>query len=145
MVLTLGDTWAQLFEESLSRQMAGIVHLQAGSPRFQVTEAMIHHINVPNGPDSFLQRLNSKSTQASELVWKFKQLVQLSDLTFIDTQLLDTAIGQYVLSCAQSLKRTVWAVGVDDKLSPLAPAFLQGVIYPRTPDDLVKLSLSEKV
>lgn len=136
--------WAQLFEESLSRQMAGIVHLQAGSPKFQVTEAMIHHINVPNGPESFLQRLNSRSTQASELVWKFKALVQLSDLVLLDTKMLDTAIGQLLLAEAKERKRSAWAVGVESSTSPLAPAYVQGIIYPQTADDLVKLCLNDR-
>lgn len=146
VVLTFGDVWSQLFEDSLSRQMAGISHLQVGKPTFQVTRKMIIDAGWKEGEtlENLLTRLNSKSTQASELVWKLATLTAMADLLLLDTKILDTAIGQFLLMEAHHSRTPIWAVGVDDRLSPIAPAFIKGVVYPQNPDDLVKLSISER-
>lgn len=139
---TFGDQWAQLFEDSFARQLAGIVHLKAGDPTFQVTEFQMKAMGL-NQDDwaSVIERLNRKTVQASELVWKLSTLVNFSDVIFIDTKMLDTAIGQLVLNEAKEQSRHVWAVGVDSKTSPIAPAFIKGILYPSSPDELVRLAI----
>lgn len=139
-VLTFGGLWSDLFEDSLSRKMSAIKHLKVGDPKFQLKE-----IDLEDTPDreEFLKRINSNNTQASELIWKFTNLINLSELILLDTKLLDTAIGQFLLSESKTQDKAVWAVGVDSNLSPLAPYYLKGVIYPATADDLVKLTLQE--
>jgi hypothetical protein len=149
-VVSFGGEWADLLQNSLSRQLAGIVHLNVYGKDFQITEPLIRasfgawwESLKDSERSAFIRRLNSLSTQASELVWKLTQLVRVADIIFLDTKMLDTAIGQFVLM--GSGDTPVWAVGVDAKTSPLAPVYLRGILYPSTPDDLVKVILEGNV
>lgn len=146
-MLSFGGAWADLFQESLARQLAGIVHWGAGSVGFQFTVSDLKFISPdeidPMNEEGFLMRINSPSTQASELLWRLNVLVRAAHLVCIDTKMLDTAIGQHVLHLTKLFGKPVWGVGVDAKTSPLAPAYLRGIFYPSTPDDLVKLVLQE--
>ena len=141
-VMTLGNAWAQLFEASLARKMSNIIHFNLGDPNFILTENMLPPYESKDIEyiQDRIKLVNSKSTQASDLVGKLSFLITHSDLILIDNKMLDTAIGQFILMV--NYKKT-WAVGVDDGLSPLAPYYLRGVFYPNTPDDLVRLVLNE--
>jgi len=145
--MTFGDAWAEMFEASLSRQMAGIVHLNVGNPKFRMTEKLaLASSDWKEGSDlqGWLNRMNSGSTHAFELIWRFDQLIHLSDSIFIEARMLDTAIGQYLLQNAYSSHVPVWGVATDSSSSPLAAMFLKGIVFPATPDDLVKLILGAK-
>lgn len=131
-----------MLETSLARQMAGIVHLNVYGQGFKVTMRLLQEIEkwfTLKRRDEFVERMNSPSTQASDLVWRIQELVAVATIVLVDTKLLDTAIGQLIL--IQAGAKPVWGVGVDSKTSPIAPAFLRGVLYPSTPDDLVKVIL----
>ena len=89
-------------------------------------------------------RLNVSTHQASEIVWKTKWITRfLSNLVLIDSEVVDTALGQLILMEAQNAKIPVWAVGVSSKLSPIAPYYLKGVLFPADAEDLVKLVCQE--
>lgn len=147
VALTFGAAWADLFDESLARQLYGIVHWKAGSPYFEFTSTDLRYLRPslidPVDEESFLKRMNAPTTQASELVWRLEVLVASAHIVFIDTKMLDSAVGQHVLHLSKMFSKPVWAVGVDSKTSPLAPAYLRGILYPSSPDDLVKLTLQE--
>lgn len=133
-------------DESLARRLANIVHIPLGSQGFQATEKLLREMGFePEGAEELIRRLNLNTTQASELVWKFMIFINTADLVLVDTKMLDTAVGQHFLETAKQHGRPVWAVGVDAGTSPIAPYFLRGIIYPGTPDDLVKLILQETV
>lgn len=146
-VTTLGGVWAKLFENSLARKLAGIEHFDLGNSNFKISKEQVTQILDAKGfdmrkDDSILQaRLNSPTHQASELVFKYEWFVKNSSLVFIDSVLLDTAIGHHIL-----LKSPLtYAISTDMTNSPLAPAFLKGILYPKDADDLVKVVLNELV
>jgi hypothetical protein len=148
VVLTFGSGWADLFESSLSRQMAGIVHLPLGNPRFKLPKDLYLALRgVQDKPESehnldFLKRLNTPSQQASEILIRLTWYGEHSDFIFLDSALLDTAIGHQILVTADMQEKPVFAVAVDNKSSPLAAAYLVATLYPVTPDDLVKTVLN---
>jgi hypothetical protein len=145
-VLTLGSEWAYLFDKSLARQLTNVLHLDIGRADFILTDDMGAKLDTPphkEDYEEFMKRLNSKSMQASEIVWRMRTYVELSDFVLIDTRMTDTGLGQLVLNHAVVFKKIpVWGVGTEAKMSPIAPAYLSGIVYPQTPDDLVKLVLS---
>lgn len=124
--------------------MANLIHMDLGNPAYQFDDG--GNLNTPPEKDEYLQyvaRLNSPSRQASEVTWKLSEYVHLASIVLIDTGMLDSAIGQFVLMECKRQQVPCWAVGVDDKTSPLAAAYLRGIVYPQLPDDLVKLCLQE--
>ena len=150
IVVTLGSAWAEAFERSLARQFARILHFDLGNPRFQMTETLLTQMALP--PDlsekqdaaatsKLLTRLNHPNRQASELLFRFNWFVDHASHVLVDCSMLDTAIGQYVISQAHARKTPVYGVGVDQRSSPLAPAFLTAILFPGEADDLVKLVL----
>ena len=143
----MGGVWARLFESSMARDLSGIAHIDLGNPGFRMTLKLLgqigFHSEDPEEMERFLSRMNSKDTQASEMLWRFDILLSATNILLLDTSLLDTAIGQYLLMQAKGLTLPAWGVGVDAKSSPLAAAYLRGILYPAGPDDLVKLVLSE--
>jgi hypothetical protein len=145
-VLTLGGSWADLFQDSLARQLAKIHHVHLGNPRYQVgaTDLEVLEPGLPEADQArLLQRLNHPSRVAAELLWRFDWFLAHTDLLLIDAGLLDTAIGQHCLEGAQVRAVPAYGVGVDSRHSPLAAAFLKAILYPQTPDDLVRLAQHE--
>jgi hypothetical protein len=144
VVLTWGNVWADMFEQSLARKMAAITHIGMG-PRFKLNQSLFTQLMQPEWhlPERAKQetwaRLTGNNRQASELLFRFKWYVQHSTHVFLDNSVLDTAIGHQLLLNAAESKLPTWAIALDDRLSPLAPAYLHGVLYPSTPDDLVNL------
>lgn len=144
VVLTWGTIWADMFEQSLARKMAAITHIAMG-PRFKLTQSLFTQLMQPEWhlPERAKQeiwvRLTANNRQASELLFRFKWYVQHATHVFLDNSVLDTAIGHQLLLNAAESKLPTWAIALDDRSSPLAPAFLHGVLYPSTPDDLVNL------
>ena len=144
-VITFGGAWTNLFETSLSRQMAGILHLPLGNPRFKLSPEV--YTKLTGKEDStrhFLDRLNNPSRQASEILFRLKWFMTFADLVLVDCTLLDTALGHQILVYCQELSILAYGVGVDDCTSPLAAAYLKGIVYPTSADDLVKLALPLK-
>jgi hypothetical protein len=151
IVLTLGDAWAKVFEGSLARQFAKILHFDLANPRFKMTPTFLHQMALPpdtspkqdaGAAEKLLTRLNHPNRQASELVFKFNWFVDHATHVLIDSGMLDTAIGQHVIARAHGRSIPVYGIGVDERSSPLAAAFLRGIVFPATADDLVKLVLS---
>ena len=150
IVLSMGSSWSQLFDSSLARHLAGITHLPLGSPRFVLdlkTFALLtkEEKRTEGEATDLYKRLNSKNRQASELSFRLEWFVKHSDFVLIDTGLLDTAVGHHVIVAAHVGGKRCYGVGVDDRSSPLAPIFIRGIIYPSSPDDLVKLVLDESL
>lgn len=141
VALTLGNEWAQVFENSLARKMAKILHLPL------LTGLPLNHVCAALFEQELLVRLNQAlaSNQASELVFRIDEYLKVSDIVLVDNKLLDRAIGQYVISRAKERKLPCYGVGVDGKTSVLAPAFIKGILYPESADDLVELVLRERV
>jgi hypothetical protein len=142
--LTFGGVWADLFDQSLARKLGEVAHLKLGDPKFKVSADLFHEIGLPEEYDDVIERLNASTQQSSELIWKFTTLIHIANIVFVDTKLLDTAIGQFLLATSKDQYKECWAVGVDAALSPLAPAYLKGVLYPNTPDMLVELTLKAR-
>lgn len=141
-VLTLGATWADLFENSLARKLAGLEHFDLGNPKFHLSfEQFLKNVELEeNEAKELYLRLCKQTTQSSELLFKFGWYVYNSKVIFIDNKLLDTALGHHILILASQYHIPAYAVGVSPETSPLAPAFLKGIIYPSTPDDLVEIA-----
>lgn len=144
IALTFGSAWADLFESSLARRFAGITHIPLGNPKYKISPELLEQL-IPEMEESQKQdlftRLNSPSRQASEVEFKLDWYVRCSTHIFVDSGLLDTAVGHHILVRARDHKKPIWAVALDDRSSPLAAAFLRGVIYPATADDLVTIIL----
>jgi hypothetical protein len=145
VVLTFGGAWADLFEASLAKKLAGIVHLPIGNPRFQLTPETLEQIvgEKKENADSILERINSSSRQASEILFRLSWFMSFADMVFIDCALLDTAIGHQILIDAQRMEVPTFGVGVDNRSSPLAAAFLKAIVYPSQAEDLVRLVLQQ--
>ena len=149
IVLTFGSTWSDLFEASLARKLSKIEHIPLGSPRFKLTSELFefllsHYKEIPSDgiKKEIFGRLSSNSKQASEIEWKLDWFISRSSHLFIDSSMLDTAIGQHVLYQARVGKKPAWGISVDSQSSPLAAAFLKGIVFPSTIDDLVGLVLN---
>jgi hypothetical protein len=149
VVLTFGGAWADVFESSLARQFAKITHLALGNPRFKLSESTFNQLLGPccrqedvAARAKVLLRLNAPTTQASELKFKFRWFVDASTHVLVDSALLDTAIGHEVITLAHDLRRQVMGVGTDASSSPLAAAYLQGIMFPRSGDEIVRWVLS---
>jgi hypothetical protein len=144
IVLTWGTVWADMFERSLARKLAAITHIPLG-PRFKLSQNLFSQLveqqpsDFPGTDQELWARLTGPNQQASELLFRFGWYVEHSTHVFLDNSVLDTAIGHQLLLNASQLSLPVWAIALDARLSPLAPAFLKGVLYPATPDDLVNL------
>jgi hypothetical protein len=144
VVFTWGNVWADMFEQSLARKMAAITHIAMG-PKFRLTQSLFTQLMEPawdlpeRAKQEYWARLTGSNRQASELLFRFRWYVQHSTHVFLDNSVLDTAIGHQLLLNAAEFKLPVWAIALDDRLSPLAPAYLHGSLYPSTPDDLVNL------
>jgi hypothetical protein len=145
IVLTWGGSWAEMFEQSLARKMAAITHLGLNL-KFKLTASLFTQLVAPydlseREKQETYVRLNSNNAQSSELLYRFKWFVDHSTHVFLDNSVLDTAMGHQLLLNAVDAKLPVWAVGVDSRNSPLAPAFLNGIMYPASADDVVHLVL----
>jgi len=145
-VLTIGSGWADLFEESLSRQLAKIQHIGLGNPKFRLTGvAFDGWVTAPieAAPRAeLLTRLNRSTHMAAEIVWRLDWFIERSHILLLDTGMLDTAVGQHCLEMARSLDIPAYGVGVDDRTSPLAACYVKGIFYPETADDLVRWVLN---
>ena len=147
-VLTIGSGWADLFEESLSRQLAKIQHVGLGDPAFRLSGVALDGWigSCPEGGEtlraSLLARLNRPTKVASEVQWRLDWFIQGANVLLLDTGMLDTAIGQHCLEVARSLEIPAYGVGVDNRSSPLAACYVKGILYPETADDLVRWVLN---
>lgn len=146
-VLTLGDGWTDLYEESLARQLARQHHTALGDPKFRLTltdlAVLLSSDRSENEMSALLERLNRKTQNAGELLYRYNWFCATHDILLIDNRLLDTAIGQHCLEQMQPPGKPVYGVGVDGRTSPLAAAYVKGILYPRTADDLVLLVQNE--
>jgi hypothetical protein len=150
IALTFGGAWTQLFEESLARKLSGIEHVPLGNPQYVFPENLFaYHCQTnpmkPEAAKELYERLNGKGIQSSELAFKFIWFVKFSSIVFVDSKLLDRAVGQFILSESKILGRPAYGVATDTNSSPLAAAFLKATFYPETPDDLVKVCLQQQV
>lgn len=145
VVSTFGGAWADHFETSLARGLADVKHLALGNPQFKLTPEMwLFLTGKKEDPNNFIDRLNKFSRQASEILFRLKWFLTFTDMVLVDCSLLNTAIGHQILVYAQSMDIPCYGVGVDDRSSPLAPAYLKGILYPASADDLVRLALQLK-
>lgn len=145
VVVSFGATWADLFDQSFARQLTKIIHLPLGDPAYRISQPVYQKIATVKSDqeqEEEFRRLNSRTSQASELIFKFTWHVKHASVILMDSKMLDTAIGQFVLTQAQLHAVPVYGVSTDDKSSPLAAAYLKAMLYPSTPDDLVKACLS---
>lgn len=143
-VLSFGGYWANLFQDSLARRFANIHHFNLGNPKYKIEIELFNAITEGLTEDEkrdVYSRVNSSSRQSSELIWKLEWYISKSTHVLIDSGLLDTAIGHHVLVKSKELVKPCWAISVDDKSSPLAAAFLKGIVFPASSDDLVSLVL----
>lgn len=142
-ILSWGGVWADLLNREIQKNLKdyGWVHYDLGNPKFFADGTVVRALN-PGASNEVLAdaqtRLNSKNSSASELLYRFNQYLLASDILLLDPQVLDTAIGQYLLMGAQPLKVPAWVVGVQNPTSPLSAAFVQGVWFPSHGPDLVK-------
>ena len=146
VALTFGNVWADLLDKSLARQFAKITHIPLGNPKFKLNQDLYNRLCEEQGEDprhlntaQRLDRINSNSKQASEIIFKLSWYIQNSTHVFLDAGMLDTAIGHHILIHAKLHEKPTWAVAVDDNTSPLAAAYLKGIIFPASADDLVSL------
>jgi hypothetical protein len=148
VALTFGNVWSDLLDKSLARQFAKIAHLPLGNPKFKLDRDLYSRLCEEAGEDPLhvntserLHRINSNSKQSSEIIFKLSWYIKNSTHIFIDASMLDTAIGHHILIQAKLHQRPTWAVAVDERSSPLAAAYLKGIIFPTTPDDILSIIL----
>ena len=146
VILSVGGAWAQLLDQSLSRKLVGMEHIRLGDPQYRFPpELFQHYCNsvkmTQQSAKELFERLSARTIQSSELVFRFQWFIAFSSIVMIDSKMLDTAIGQYVLCEAKRFGRPAYGVATDTKASPLSAAFLKATLYPESPDDLVKVCL----
>lgn len=139
VALTVGSTpWVDFFEKSVARTLSHIIHIPLFDSRYRMPRVLYDKLFQAGDEDGY-RRICQAPKQASELLYRISTLAKVADVAFVDVSALDTALGHQVLVSASQALLPVYGVGFDDRLSPLAPAFLRGVVYPATADDLVTL------
>jgi hypothetical protein len=146
-IFSLGGAWAEMLEGSLARKLAQIGHYNLGNPQYNISfEQFRKDIEVDKGtPEENLQaeyrELIADTKQASSVLNKLRWYIRHAGIVYIETGMLDTGFGHEVLVSAERYRVPAYGVGVTAATSLLAPAYLKGIIYPATPDDLVQLAL----
>lgn len=132
-VMTYGKTWAQLLRqdpESLSYLMFSV-----GTPGYYPSQKDFEAIREQE-PLEFYNNLTEQSNAASSWVLKLQYYVRKANIVLIDTDSLDSAVGQEILRNAQAFKVPAYAVGVSANTSPIAPYYVKGIVFPGTTKEL---------
>lgn len=146
-IFSLGGAWAEMLETSLARKLAEIGHYNLGNPQYNISfEQFCKDVQVDKGtPEENLRAeymdLIADTKQASMVLSKLRWYIRHAGIVYIETGMLDTGFGHEVLVSAERYQVPAYGVGVTAATSLLAPAYLKGIIYPATPDDLVQLAL----
>lgn len=141
VVLTYGGAWADMFEQSLSRKMGQIEHLALGKPWFKLSRKTYDTYMKSFPSDIHFNQVIAPSKQPSAFILKLEAYCHMASLILVDNSVLDTAVGQWLLQYGVSIQTPVYGVGTTEVLSPLAPHYLEGVVFPKTGDELVQLAL----
>lgn len=146
-IFSLGGAWAEMLEASLARKLAQVGHYNLGNPQYNISfEQFCKDVQVDKGtPEENLKaeylELIADTKQASVVLSKLRWYIRHAGIVYIETGMLDTGFGHEVLVSAERYHVPAYGVGVTAANALLAPAYLRGIIYPASPDDLVQLAL----
>lgn len=142
-VLTYGKQWAGLLQKhNYSKPSPDFLLLPMHQQGFCLSEAAFNEVRPEKTPREFLQILQDQSAQASVWVAKLNFYVSIAHVVLVDTEFLDTAFGHEILRNAFARGIPAYAVGVATPTSLLAPAYIRGVQYPQSVEEMRDFILS---
>lgn len=134
-VMTFGKAWADLLRQDPASQ-AKYILFSVGTLGYQISQQDFESVREPGERPDLFALLSENTTAASSWVMKLQYYVKKAQVVLIDTDVLDSAVGQEILRNAAAMKKPAYAVGVTSSTSALAPYYVRGIAFPGTVKDL---------
>lgn len=145
-VLVYGKKWAELLEQHTYGVGPNVTPefliFPMHKPNFCLTEPVFREVAPKDATRDLYPILQNRSNQASVLITKLSFYTSIASVVLVDTDFLDTAIGQEILRNAKDNNIPAYAVGVSTPSSLIAPFYVKAIQYPQTVEEMRDLILA---